>query len=208
MNKRFIVALLAFLPLPASIVAVEAAAGGLHVETGMLAGGAIGVESTAFSSWRAIFEPGYVVEFPLPDGAARWGVGATFYGALGGEDMRLGFKPRVRYRFDPAWSLDLSAGLIFATFENEPSVSDTGFAGGLHLNNGRWVTLRADVNVKRVSDREIFRAGETITVEGGHEVAVYGGLALRGGAGWKAAAIGGAVFLGLMLFVAASGGAS
>jgi hypothetical protein len=191
-----------------SLLAADSGTGGIYVETGLEAGGAIGVESRTFSTWRAVLEIGYMREYIEELTGKGWGLGGTLYGGLGVEDMRIGLTPRVRYRFGPDWSVDVSAGVIFATLENEPGVSDTGFVGGLHLNYGRWLTFRADVNVKKVDDRVTYQFNEPVLHEGGYETAVYGGLAVRGTAGWTAAAIGGAVFLAFMWWVVASGGAS
>lgn len=182
--------------------------GRVYVETGVEAGGAIGVESPAFSSVRVVSEIGYMWERRRPLDDRGWGYGATLYAGLGAEDMRLGLKPRLRYTFRPQWSLDASAGVIFATLENEPSVSNTGFVGGLHLNYDRWLTLRLDVNVKKVSDRTHFRQNQPVLVEGGYETAVYGGVAFRNRVGWVATVVGASTILALLLIVVSSGGAS
>jgi hypothetical protein len=178
--------------------------GHTHVETGLEVGGAVGVESRAHSSVRAISEIGYLWE----QREKPWGIGGTFYAGLGQEDMRLGLKPRLRYRFRPEWSIDVSAGVIFATLENEQNVSDTGFVGGAHLNYGGWFTARLDVNVKKFADWTTVHRNVPVVHEGGYETAVYGGVALRGHAGWVATAVGVAGFFALMLFVLGSGGAS
>jgi hypothetical protein len=178
--------------------------GHTHVETGLEIGGAVGVESRAHSSVRAVSEIGYLWE----QRERPWGFGGTFYAGLGNEDMRLGLKSRLRYRFRPEWSIDVSAGVIFATLENEQNVSDTGFVGGAHLNHGKWLTVRLDVNVKKFADWTTVHRNVPVLHEGGHETAVYGGVAFRGHAGWVATAIGVAGFFALMLLVLASGGAS
>jgi hypothetical protein len=185
-----------------------ATTGNVYVETGVEVGGAIGVESPAFSTVRGVSEIGYLWERRRSRDDRGWGYGATLYAGLGAEDMRLGFKPRVRYRFRPNWSLDVSAGVIFATLENEPSVSNTGFVGGLHLNYARWLTLRVDVNVKEVADRTHYRENQPVLVEGGYETAVYGGVAFRNRAGWVATVVGTATVLAVLLVVVSSGGAS
>jgi hypothetical protein len=188
-----------------------AAAGGrngLYVETGLLAGAAVGVESPAHSTVRAVSDLGYLWgRWTEPDGS-RWGGGATVYLSLGAEDMRLGITPRVRYSFANDWSFDVSAGYIFATLENEPNVSDTGFAGALHFNYRSWLTLRADVNVKKVDDWTTVHQNQPVVHEGGYETAIYGGLALRNRSGWVATGVGVGAFLILMWAVVASGGAS
>jgi hypothetical protein len=198
------------------VLAPPAAAGGrngVYVETGLVAGGALGVESPAHSTLRAVSDIGYIWgRYPAPDGG-RWGGGATLYLSLGGEDLRIGVKSRLRYSFRPNWSFDVSAGYIFATLENEPNVSDTGFAGGLHLNYRSWLTVRADVNVKKVGGWTTVHhnqpvLNQPVLHEGGYETAVYGGLALRNRSGWVATAVGVGALLALMWVVVASGGAS
>ncbi len=198
-----------------SIVAVFAAAtatagesNGVFIETGLLAGGATGVESRSFSTFRAFSEVGYMWgKKPGPSGGP-WGGGATIYLGLGHEDLRLAFAPRVRYSFSPKWSLDVSAGYIFATSENEPGVSNTGFLGSLNLNQGSWLTYRAEVNVKEFQPWTTVHQNVPVVHEGGYETAIYGGIAARGRPGWVAAAVGVAALGALMLLVLASGGAS
>ena len=191
------------------LLAPPAAAGernGVYVETGLVAGGVVGTVSPAHSDLRAVSDIGYMWgRHPVPDGS-KWGGGLTLYLGLGGEDLRLGLTPRVRYSFRPHWSFDVSAGVIFATLENEPNVSDTGFVGGLHLNYGNWITLRADVNVKKVDEWTTVHRNQPVLHEGGYETAVYAGLALRNRPGWVATAVGTAALLGLMWMVLASGG--
>jgi len=193
------------------VVAPPATAGGrngVYVETGLVAGGAVGVESRSHSTLRAVSDIGYIWgRYPAPDGG-RWGGGATLYLSLGGEDLRIGAKARVRYSFRPNWSFDVSAGYIFATLENEPGVSDTGFAGGLHLNYRSWLTLRADVNVKKFESWTTVHRNQPVLHKGGYETAIYGGLALRNRSGWVATAVGTGALLALMWLVVASGGAS
>lgn len=180
---------------------------GVYIETGVQAGGVIGVESVSHSSVRAVSEIGYMFAGGAEHGTA-WGGGATVYAGLGREDMRLGIKPRVRYRFRPQWFVDVSAGFIFATLENDLGVSDTGFVGGVHLGYGKWWTLRADVNVKKVDEFRYVTYDPPVLRESGYETAVYAGLALRNKGGWVAAAVGTAALLGLMVLVVVSGGAS
>jgi hypothetical protein len=181
---------------------------GVYVETGLLAGEAFGVESPSHSTIRAVSDLGYMWgRWPDADGE-KWGGGATLYLSLGGEDLRVGFMPRARYSFASRWSFDVSAGYIFATLENEPGVSDTGFAASLHLNEGTWLTVRADVNVKKVDSRTTYQQNQPVELEGGYETAVYGGVALRNRSGWVATGVGVGALLALMLLVAASGGAS
>jgi len=193
------------------VVAPPVAAGGrngVYVETGLVAGGAVGAESPSFSALRAVSDIGYMWgRYPAPDGG-KWGGGATLYFSLGEEDLRLGITPRVRYSFRPNWSIDVSAGYIFATSENEPGVSDTGFAGGLHLNYRSWLTVRADVNVIKFDDWTTGPQNQPVLHEGGYETAIYGGLALRNRSGWVATAVGVGALLALMLIVVTSGGAS
>jgi hypothetical protein len=181
---------------------------GVYVETGLVAGGAVGVESPSHSRVRAVSDFGYMWGVNPREDQSPWGGGATLYLGLGGEDLRLGFKPRLRYSFGPLWSFDVSAGYIFATSENEPGVSNTGFVGGLHLNRGSWLTLRADVNVKSVESWTTYHHNQPVVHQGGYETAIYGGLAFRNRAGWVATATGVVVMLGLMMLVLASGGGS
>ena len=179
-----------------------------HVETGVLVGTAFGVESPSHSTFRAVTDIGLMWENYAADATRGWGGGATFYANLGHEDFRLGFTPRVRYRFRSDWSFDVSAGVIFLTLENEPPVSDHGFVGALHLNYGKSWTLRADVNVKRVDEWTTYQNNQPVVREGGYETAVYGGVALRSRAGWIATAVGVSAFLALVWYVVASGGVS
>jgi hypothetical protein len=203
MRKTIAVALVLLAPSAAA-----GGPGGVYVETGVEAGGAVGVEGRSHSSWRAVSEIGYMWERYATGDATGWGGGATFYAALGDEDMRLGLKPRLRYRFRPEWFVDVSAGVIFATLENEPDVSDTGFVGGVSVGYGTWLTLRTDVNVKRVEEWTTFHHNQPVVHEGGYETAIYAGIALRNRPGWMAMAVGTAVVLGLMVVVIVSGGAS
>ena len=73
---------------------------------------------------------------------------------------------------------------------------------------GDNATVRLDVNVKKFADWTTVHRNVPVLHEGGHETAVYGGVAFRGHAGWVATAIGVAGFFALMLLVLASGGAS
>jgi hypothetical protein len=192
-----------------SALALPAAAGerdGLYVETGLVVGGVVGAVSPSHSDLRAVSDVGYLWgRRPDPDGS-KWGGGVTLYLGLGTEDLRLGLKPRIRYSILHRWSFDVSAGYIFATLENEPNVSDTGFVGGLHLHYGNWVTLRTDVNVKKVDEWTTVHWNQPVVHAGGYETAVYVGLALRNRPGWVATSVGTAALLGLMLVVLASGG--
>lgn len=181
---------------------------GVYVETGLVAGGVAGSEGPSHSDLRAVSDIGYLWgRHPIP-GSSKWGGGLTLYLGLGSEDFRMGLTPRLRYSFGPKWSFDVSAGYIFATLENEPNVSDTGFAGALHLNYGSWFTIRADVNVKKVDEWTTVHWNQPVIHEGGYETAIYAGVAMRNRPGWVATAVGVAAFLGLMLMVVASGGAS
>jgi hypothetical protein len=193
------------------VLAAPAAAGernGVYVETGLVAGGVVGAVSPSHSDLRAVSDIGYMWgRRPVPDGS-KWGGGLTLYLGLGVEDLRLGLTPRIRYSFRPHWSFGVSAGVIFATLENEPNVSDTGFVGGLHLNYGSWLTLRTDINVKKVDEWTTVHRNQPVVHPGGYETAVYAGLALRNRPGWVATVAGTAVMLGLMWVVVASGGAS
>ena len=181
---------------------------GVFIETGILAGMAAGVESQSFSTFRAFTEVGYMWgKRPDPEGGP-WGGGATIYLGLGHEDLRLAIAPRVRYSFSPYWSLDVSAGYIFATSENEPGVANTGLLGSVNLNQGSWLTYRAEVNVKEVQPWPTYQMNEPVVHEGGHETSIYGGIAARGRPGWVAAGIGVAAVFTLMLLVLASEGAS
>jgi len=177
---------------------------GVHVETGLQGGAAFGVEGPSFSTWRAFTEIGYMLESSPNEGGNAWGGGATFLLSVGTDDALLGLKPRVRYRFDPQWSVDVSAGLILAGAESEPGVSTTGFIGGVHLNYGTWLTMRGGVNVRETVSKD-WGWDSSVDPERGYETAVYGGLALREKAGWIATATGAIIFAGFMLAMAASG---
>ena len=69
-----------------------------------------------------------------------------------------------------------------------------------------WLTVRTDVNVKKVDDWTTYQNNQPVVHEGGDEVAVYAGLALRGKAGWIATIAGAAGFLAVMLSIGLSGG--
>jgi hypothetical protein len=171
-------------------------------------GGVIGSESRSHSPWRAVTEIGYMWERRAVGDSTGWGGGATIYAGLGRDDLRLGFKPRLRYRFRPEWFVDVSAGVIFYTVENDPDNSDTGFVGGVSVGHGDWFTLRTDVNVKRVDEWTTVHMNQPLVHEGGYETAVYAGVAARDRAGWMATAVGVAALLALMALVIVSGGAS
>jgi hypothetical protein len=205
MNKLVLISLVV------ALIAATAEAGesdGVFIETGLLAGVAAGVEGQSFSTFRAFTEVGYMWGKKPDPAGGRWGGGATLYLGLGHEDLRLALAPRVRYSFSPDWSLDVSAGYIFATSEGEPGVANTGFLGSLNLNQGGWLTYRAEVNVKEVQPWTTVHQNVPVEHEGGYETSIYGGLAARGRPGWVAAGIGVAAVFALMLLVLASGGGS
>lgn len=180
----------------------------LNVETGAQYGVALGTESPAFSSVRAVTEVGFLQR---DEGSSAWGI--VLYGALSSEDMRLAVKPELRLRWSEKWASDVSAGWIFATLEAEPYVRSTGLAASLSLHHGKALTYKFDLNVRDVDEwppqslRSIAGPDARFT-SAGTEASLYAGISLRERPGWWATAVGTAVFFGLILFVGLSGGAS
>ena len=187
MRHLFLLTLIAVLP-----TGVAGQSRGFHMEHALGAGGVLGVNSKTGSPWRAISELGYMLEGRPHEDGTGWGGGGTFFLGVDGEHGFYGMKPRLRYRFSPQWSLDLSAGMIFNSTSRGKS-----FIGGVHLNKGKWWTVRADVNVRRADP-----LGRTYSyIDPGNETAVHFGLALRDKAGWIAM---GATLVGGFLLLAAN----
>ena len=82
--------------------------------------------------------------------------GLLLYDALGNDDLRVWVRPRLRYRFHPDWSSDISAGLLFAAIEGDIDVSETGFTGGLALHYRDWLSLKTDCHVVDVRHRPLY----------------------------------------------------
>ncbi|NNE08185.1 MAG: hypothetical protein HKN20_06445 [Gemmatimonadetes bacterium] len=183
----------------------------LAVETGLQAGGAVRGETPAFSHTRMVSEIGLLTTRRRAFGsAARWDFGVVAYGALGGYDMRLGVKPKLRYYWSDRWSTDLSAGWIVHTLEAETWVSNTGRMASITANYGESIVLKLDLNVRETSEwpPASLRSASTRVYEAGTETALYGGVSWRNRAGWWATGAGTAVIIGLSLFVILSGGVS
>jgi len=179
------------------------------VETGAQAGGVIGVEGPTHSTFRGVSEIGVMFDRVREGLPPKTTYGVVLYGAIGNEDFRIALKPKLRYRFRPKWSTDITAGYIFASLESGPYVSQTGIAGGATLNYSNWLSFKADVNVVKVEDRPRFEEGKEVgVIKGGHEISVYGGVSLRNHAGWMATVIGTSVFLAFVVIVMAEGGGS
>lgn len=179
------------------------------VETGAQAGGAFGVKGPTHSTYRGVSEIGLMFDKYPDKSRPNPAYGVVLYGAIGDEDFRIGIKPKLRYRFRPKWSTDLSAGYIFTSLESGPYVSQTGIAGGVTLNYSHWLSIKADVNVVSVEDQPRFQEGKEVgIIEGGREISVYGGVSLRNRPGWLATIIGTSTFLAFMVIVMAEGGRS
>jgi hypothetical protein len=179
------------------------------VETGAQAGGAFGVKGPTHSAFRGVSEIGLMFDKLPADSSKNPVYGIVLYGAIGDEDFRIGVKPKLRYRFRPEWTTDLSAGYIFASVESGPYVSNNGIVGGITLNYSDWLSIKGDVNVVTVEDRPRFEQGEEVgTIKGGREISVYGGVSLRNRPGVLATIIGSSVFLAFIIIVMAEGGRS
>ncbi len=179
------------------------------VETGAQGGGAIGVEGPTFSHFKAVSEIGVMFDKYRDGVAPKSAFGFAFYAGMGKEDFRIGFKPRVRYRFNRDWAVDVSAGALFASLEGDPYVSDIGFVGGVSLNYSSWLTLKTDVNVVKVEDRPMLEGGKQVgIVDGGQEISLYGGVSLRNKAGWIATFAGTLTFIGVSIVLIAGGSTS
>lgn len=180
----------------------------LAVETGLQAGGAVRGESPAFSHTRMVSEIGLLTTRRRAFGTkARWDLGVVAYGALGGNDMRLGVKPKLRYYWSERWSTDLSAGWIIETLEAESYVSSTGRMASVTANYGESIVFKLDLNVRETSEWPPagVRSASTRVYEAGTESALYGGVSWRNRAGWWTTGAGTAVILGLSLLVLLGG---
>jgi hypothetical protein len=204
--------ILASLCIPCSVHAessVSLSKARVTIETGAQAGGAFGVEGPTHSTFRGVTEIGLMFD-KMPDGSRpQTAFGLVLYGAIGDEDFRLGIKPKLRYRFRPKWSTDISAGYMFASMESGPYVSQTGIIGGITLNYSSWLSFKGDVNVVNVEDRPKNFVGEPVgIIEGGREISVYGGVSLRSRPGVLATIVGTSIFLAFAVIVMAEGGRS
>lgn len=155
-----------------------------------------------------LFEPEPpLAELPEdPPTSVSWGL--VLHGALGGEDFRIGLKPRLRVPLGGSWSAEVSAGALFSALEGDTRVSQFGFVSGVSLQRGKSISLRGDLHVVHV-DRYEFRRENVPIVRGpGNEVSLYGGVTFRERAAWIVTTAG-ALTMGalLLLFIASGAGA-
>jgi hypothetical protein len=179
----------------------------LFVETGAEVGTNVGDESRFFSYALWTMEVGYLRGARSGQSDRGWGLGCTLYTCLGEKDWRFAVKPRLRYRFHPRWAVDLSAGLILSGFGDDPGRIEEGFVGGVGLNYHSWLTLKTELMAKPFQAKEAYDPhwGKVSVVEpAGTEVAIYGGVALRGKPGWIATGVGSvAILIGTIVVASA-----
>ena len=169
-----------------------------YVEAGFAYGSNLGSRSRLFSPGLAMFDLGYLRGARFGQSDRRWGYGGTLCFAAGEGDHRLAVRPRVRYRFHPDWAADVSAGLIFSSITNDPGYIDKGFIGGLSLHYSSWLTLKTEMMV-----RPAYTPGYDYLPDE-NEVAVYGGIALRGAAGEWTTGVGLGTYAVVMILYAAA----
>ena len=172
------------------------------IESGLVAGGALGVEGATHSPVRGVVDFGFLLE---PDGRESRGWGLTLHGALGKEDMRLGVRPRVRIPLSATWAVEGAAGVLLAAIEGDPRVSPFGFTGGLSFQYKRVLSLRSDLQIVHVDEWQTVHRNVPRVHPEGNEVSLYGGVAFRDWAGWTFTALGVAGFLALTALILSTG---
>jgi hypothetical protein len=194
----------------AAMASMAAAETRWTIETGLVVGGRVGrIVGPTHSSIRAVTDFGFLrTGARSPDAPAGAGWGVVFHGALGGDDMRLGVKARIRVPLNREWSAEPSSGILFGVIEGDPRVSSSGFVGGLSLQRSSAFSLRGDVEVVHVDRYWIVQENVPRYRGPGHEVSVYGGVTLRERAGWIATASGALAMGAVLLLFLLSGGAS
>jgi hypothetical protein len=183
-----------------------------YVESGILMGEVSGAQSYAFSRVVGVMEVGLLAGARTGRSRQGWGIGATGFFGGGANDFRLGFKPRIRYRFTPGFATDVSAGPFWTLPIDGGQKIDRGYLASVAFQLGTWFTLRGDFQTRPVPGLSSYNhyTGERTQAPGGDETAVYVGMALRDRPGWAATMIGTAtvasLFLLAMAIVLGSGG--
>jgi hypothetical protein len=104
-------------------------------------------------------------------------IGGTMYFGLDDDGSRLAIKPRYRRWLNDKISLDISAGLIFKSFENEMHKSP-GFTGHIGLGISDYIMLITQLEIMPFEAVYYsYHDGEYLHMKG-KEVVWYGGLKL------------------------------
>lgn len=176
-----------------------------YVESGLLLGTASGTESYAFSHLTGVMEVGILAGARSGRSNRGWGIGVTGFFGGGTEDFRGSIKPRIRYRFNPGFAIDLSGGPLWTLDIDGGRNPDRGYLASVAFQLGSWFTLRGDYQTRPVpawSTRDP-HTGEPSEIPGGDEEAIYVGMALRDRPGWAATIVGTGAVAALYLLAVA-----